>query len=94
MNCGLIVELDNVRFGHAGDAKEYTGFASERLDYFAIPFIGLFTTSPKQAIQELKKFQIPLPTIIPMHGILRSFSQFKSLVESEIPDVQCNVMEI
>ena len=93
MNYGLIVELNNIRFGHAGDAKEYTGFANERLDYFAIPFIGLFTTSPKQAIQELKKFQIPLPTIIPMHGILRSFSQFKKLVESEIPDVQCQIME-
>ena len=66
MNYGLIVELDNIRFGHAGDAKEYAGFANERLDYFAVPFIGLFTTSPKQAIQELKKFKTPLPTIIPI----------------------------
>ncbi len=93
LNTGLIVEVNDMRFGHAGDAKEYSGFAKERLDYFAVPFIGLFTTSPKQAVQELKKFQNPLPTIIPMHGILRSFSQFKNLVESEIPGVKCNVME-
>jgi L-ascorbate metabolism protein UlaG (beta-lactamase superfamily) len=91
INYGLIVELNNFRFAHAGDAIEYTGFSKERLDYFAIPIIGFFTTSPKQAINELKKFQSPLPRIIPMHGIVRSFSHFKKLVESEIPDTRCIV---
>ncbi len=93
MNYGLIVELDETRFGHAGDAVEFSGFANERLDYFAVPIIGLFTASPKQAINELKKFESPRPTIIPMHGYFRSLSKFKKLLESEIPNVGCTIME-
>jgi len=92
MNYGILVQLDNLRFGHAGDAREFSGFADERMDYFALPIGSVFTASPKQAVSELKKFRSPLPTIIPIHNLLRSLSRFKKRVESAIPDTRCKIM--
>ena len=93
MNLGVIVRADDFTFGHVGDAVQFEGFANAKLDVLAVPIFGGFTTSPKQAIDELKKFDKPLPTIIPMHWVLRNPSGFCKLLQREIPEAICVVPE-
>ncbi len=89
LNLGVIVRADNFTFGHVGDAVKFEGFAKAKLDVLAVPIFGGFTASPKQAIEELKKFKSPLPTIIPMHWVLRSPSGFCKRFKNEFPDATC-----
>lgn len=91
MNLGVIVRAGDLTFGHVGDAVQFEGFTKAKLDVLAVPILGGFTTSPKQAVDELKKFDTPLPTIIPMHWVLRSPSGFCKRFKSEFPDETCIV---
>ncbi|MHA2427851.1 MAG: MBL fold metallo-hydrolase [Candidatus Hermodarchaeia archaeon] len=91
MNLGVIVRADDFTFGHVGDAVQFEGFTKAKLDVLAVPIFGGFTASPKQAIEELKKFDRPLPTIIPMHWVLRSPSGFCKRFKTEFPDATCIV---
>ena len=93
INLGVIIRADDFTFGHVGDAVQFDGFATAKLDVLAVPIFGGFTASPKQAIEELKKFDTPLPTIIPMHWVLRSPSGFCKRFKTEFPDATCLVPE-
>lgn len=93
INLGVIARTDDFSFGHVGDAVRFDGFAKAKLDVLAVPIFGGFTTSPKQAIAELKKFDPPLPTIIPMHWVVRSPSGFCKRFKTEFPDTKCIVPE-
>ena len=93
INLGVIVRTDDFSFGHVGDAVQFDGFAKATLDVLAIPIFGGFTASPKKAIAELKTFDTPLPTIVPMHWVVRSPSGFCKRVKTEFPDATCIVPE-
>jgi len=91
VNLGVIVRTEDFAFGHVGDAVQFNGFASAKLDVLAIPISGGFTASPKQTIEELKKFDSPLPTIVPMHWVIRSPSGFCKQLKQQIPKASCIV---
>jgi L-ascorbate metabolism protein UlaG (beta-lactamase superfamily) len=93
MNLGVIIRTEDFAFGHVGDAVQFDGFAKTKLDVLAVPISGGFTASPKKAIEELKKFETPLPTIIPIHWVLRNPSGFCKRLLNAIPEVKCIVPE-
>jgi L-ascorbate metabolism protein UlaG (beta-lactamase superfamily) len=90
-NLGVIVQTENFAFGHVGDAVRFENFAKAKLDVLAVPIFGGFTASPKRAIEELKNFDQPLPTIVPMHWVFRSPTGFCKRLKREIPDTTCIV---
>jgi L-ascorbate metabolism protein UlaG (beta-lactamase superfamily) len=91
VNLGVIVRTDNFTFGHLGDAVRFSNFAKIKLDLLAVPIFGGFTASPKRVIEELKSFNSPLPTIVPMHWVFRNPKSFCERLKREIPDVTCIV---
>ncbi|MFX1510501.1 MAG: MBL fold metallo-hydrolase [Promethearchaeota archaeon] len=93
MNLGVIVRTDEFAFGHVGDAVRFGGFARAKLDVLAIPIFGGFTASPKRAIEELTKFDRPLPTIVPMHWVFRSPKGFCKHFKTEFPKAKCLIPE-
>jgi L-ascorbate metabolism protein UlaG (beta-lactamase superfamily) len=93
INLGVIVRTENFAFGHLGDAVRFSNFAQAKLDVLAVPIVGGFTASPKGAINELKIFDSPLPTIVPMHWVFRSPKGFCKRLNREIPDTNCIVPE-
>jgi len=90
-NLGVIVRNAGDSFGHVGDAITYGRFSSSGIETLAVPITGLFTTSPAQAILELKKFNPPLPTIVAMHWAFRNPKSFCRRLSVEFPDVKCIV---
>jgi L-ascorbate metabolism protein UlaG (beta-lactamase superfamily) len=90
-NTGIIVRADGYSFGHPGDAAEFSAFYGERLDMFAVPISGLFTTSPCGAIRELKKFSVPPRVIVAMHWLWRSPKGFCRRARKAFPDSACVV---
>jgi len=92
-NTGVIVRVGDKSFGHVGDTVTLKGFRDKRLDILAIPIAGGPTMSPKKAFQELKRFSVPLPRIIPMHWLFRSPNGFCKKVRESIEDISCSVMK-
>ncbi len=89
MNLGVIVRTLNFAFGHMGDAVRFNGFAQTKHDILAVPIAGGFTASPKRAVEELKHFEVPLPTVVPMHWLLRSPKGFCKRLTTEVPEARC-----
>ncbi len=93
LNIGVIVRNGEETFGHLGDTITYEGFSSTKVDTLAIPITGVVTTSPSQAIDELKKFEKPLPTIVVMHWVFRNPKSFCRKLSNEFPDAKCIIPE-
>jgi L-ascorbate metabolism protein UlaG (beta-lactamase superfamily) len=93
INIGVVVRNGEKSFGHLGDTITYEGFSSTKVDTLAVPITGVVTTSPSQAISELKKFEKPLPTIVVMHWVFRNPKSFCRRLLSEFPDAKCIVPE-
>ncbi len=89
MNLGIIVRTTDFAFGHLGDAVRFTEFAQTKFDILAVPIAGGFTASPKRVLEELKKFEVPLPTIVPMHPLWRSLNGFCKRMKTEFPGATC-----
>ena len=89
INLGIIVRTEGFAFGHVGDAVRFDGFAQTRLDVLAVPIVGGFTASPKRAVNELSKFNEPLPTIVPMHWMFRSPKGFCKRLKARLPQAHC-----
>lgn len=90
-NTGVIIETPSVIFGHAGDTVDYQGFVGEKMDLFALPISGIFTSSPKKALKELSVFQTPLPIIIPIHWLWRNPKRFCKKLCTIFPSSRCIV---
>ncbi|MFQ6126569.1 MAG: MBL fold metallo-hydrolase [Candidatus Heimdallarchaeota archaeon] len=90
-NTGVVVQTQGTSFGHTGDSVDFQGFSHESLDVFAIPIGGLFTASPKKALNELKSFSQPLPVVIPMHWLWRSPHRFCRKLRERYPKSHCIV---
>jgi len=91
LNIGVIVRNGDETFAHVGDTITFEGFSSARIDLLAIPITGVVTTSPNQAIDELKKFEKPLPTIVVMHWVFRNPKSFCRSLLREFSDAKCIV---
>jgi L-ascorbate metabolism protein UlaG (beta-lactamase superfamily) len=89
INLGIIVRTKNFAFGHVGDAVRFQGFATAHLDVIAVPIVGGFTASPKRAVNELAKFDEPLPIIVPMHWMYRSPKRFCKRLKKQLPQARC-----
>jgi hypothetical protein len=90
-NIGVLVSNGEDSFGHLGDAVSYEGFYSETVDTLAVPITGGVTTSPSKAVEELKKFDKPLPTVVVMHWVFRNPKGFCKMLRNVIPGVTCIV---
>lgn len=90
-NTGVVVQTQTVSFGHTGDSVDFQGFSQEPLDVFAIPIGGIFTASPKRALNELKSFSQPLPVVILMHWLWRSPHGFCKKFKARFPGRRCIV---
>ncbi|MDF1538346.1 MAG: MBL fold metallo-hydrolase [Candidatus Thorarchaeota archaeon] len=92
LNLGVIVRVGEHSFGHCGDTVTFQGFYDKKLDALAVPISGAVTASPKKALEELKKFQVRLPKIIPMHWLFRNPETFREKFMSRSETVSCSVM--
>jgi L-ascorbate metabolism protein UlaG (beta-lactamase superfamily) len=86
---GIIARTDGFAFGHCGDSVTLEGFGDKELDLFALPISGLVATSPKSAIEQLGKFNAPLPVIVPMHWLFRKPKSFCNSFQKRFPDGKC-----
>lgn len=91
INMGVIVSNTGDSFGHLGDTVTYEGFYHEKFDIIAVPITGFLTTSPEKAIDELKKFHKPLPTVVVMHWVFRNPHGFSKKLTKEMPEARCIV---
>ncbi|MBT4321266.1 MBL fold metallo-hydrolase [Candidatus Bathyarchaeota archaeon] len=91
LNIGVIVRNGDETFGHVGDTITFEGFISAMVDTIAVPITGILTTSPSQAITELKKFQPHPQTVVVMHWAFRNPKSFCRRLSVELPNVKCIV---
>lgn len=91
INLGVLVRNGEESFAHVGDTITFEGFKDKTLDVFAVPITGLLTTSPGQAINELKKFKTMPGLIVPMHWAIRNPRKFCERLSREMPDARCHV---
>ncbi len=91
VNIGVIVSNGEDSFGHLGDTVTYEGFYHEQMDTLAIPITGGVTTSPSKALNELAKFDKPLPNIVLMHWVFRNPKNFCKRFKTVFPDSRCIV---
>lgn len=91
VNMGVIVSNGGDSFGHLGDTVTYEGFYHEKMDTLAIPITGGVTTSPGKALEELAKFDQPLPNIVLMHWVFRNPKNFSKRFKNVFPDSKCVV---
>ncbi|MFX0053444.1 MAG: MBL fold metallo-hydrolase [Promethearchaeota archaeon] len=90
---GVIIKSDGFAFGHCGDSVDLERFGDKNLDLFALPISGLVATSPNSAIEQLAKFNTPLPTVVPMHWLFRRPKSFCKQFQYEFPDGKCIIPE-
>lgn len=91
LNLMVVVRNEGESFGHCGDSVTLEGFYTKKVDVLAIPILGLLTTSPRSAIEEVEKFEAPLPVVVPMHWILRSPQEFCKKFSERLPQAKCIV---
>lgn len=91
LNMMVAVRNGEDSFGHCGDTITLKGFYNAGLNVLAVPIIGLLTTSPSKAIEELKKFTKPLPVVVPMHWLVRSPNSFCESLSENLPSARCIV---
>ncbi|MFX1513459.1 MAG: MBL fold metallo-hydrolase [Promethearchaeota archaeon] len=92
-NIGIIVQNEDISFGHAGDSVDFQGFGKKHVDVFAVPIGGIFTASPKRVLIELQDFDLPIPTIIPMHWLFRRPRKFCEKLRKSFPESKCVIPE-
>lgn len=91
LNLGVVIRNGGDSFGHCGDAVDFNGFASTRLDTLAVPITGVLTASPARALSELKRFKRPLPVIVVMHWAFRDPHGFSERLSAMFPGARCIV---
>lgn len=90
-NLAVEIRVGDFSFAHCGDAVSFEGFPSSLVDVLAIPISGAFAASPKRALEMIMNLQEPLPTIVPMHWLMRSPKSFCKKLHDMKPDVNCVV---
>jgi len=90
-NLAVEVHIGDFTFAHCGDAVSFTGFPTSTVDVLAIPIGGAFTATPKKALDMILNLPDPLPTIVPMHWLLRSPEGFCKTLHNARPHVDCIV---
>jgi len=88
-NLAVEVRLREFAFAHCGDAVSFEGFPSSSVDILAIPISGTFAAGPKKALNMIKKLSEPLPTIVPMHWLMRSPKSFCKKLRESKPEITC-----
>lgn len=88
-NLAVEVHIGDFTFAHCGDAVSFTGFPTSTVDILAIPIGGTFAANPKKALDMILNLPNPLPTIVPMHWLLRSPEGFCQTLLNARPDVNC-----
>ncbi len=90
-NLAVEIHIGDFTFAHCGDAVSFDGFPSSAVDVLAIPIGGAFAASPKKALEMIVNLPEPLPTIIPMHWLMRSPKSFCRNLHNVRPGVNCVV---
>jgi L-ascorbate metabolism protein UlaG (beta-lactamase superfamily) len=91
MNSAVVLRIGEFSFAHCGDAISLEGFPPSTVDILAIPISGAFTLSPKKAVEIVMNLQKPLPTIVPMHWLIRNPKSFCKKLKDLRPNVNCIV---
>jgi L-ascorbate metabolism protein UlaG (beta-lactamase superfamily) len=90
-NLAVEVRIGEFVFAHCGDAVSFEGFPSSIVDVLAIPISGAFAASPKTALKMIMDLPEPLPTIVPMHWLIRNPKSFCKKLKDLRPNVNCIV---
>lgn len=90
-NLAVEIHIGGFTFAHCGDAVSFDGFPTSPVDVLAIPIGGAFAASPRKALDMIQKLPDPLPTIVPMHWLLRSPEGFCKKLHNARPHVNCIV---
>jgi len=91
LNSAVVLRIGGFSFAHCGDAVSFEGFPVSSVDLLAIPIGGAFAASPKKALDMIMNLQEPLPTIVPIHWLVRSPKSFCKKVKAMRPTVNCIV---
>lgn len=90
-NLAVEIQIGGFTLAHCGDAVSFEGFPPTSVDVLAIPIGGAFAASPKKALDMILNLPEPLPTIVPIHWLMRNPNSFcKKLFEAR-PDANCVV---
>lgn len=90
-NLAVEIRFGEFTFAHCGDAVSFGGFPSITVDVLAIPISGAFAASPKKALELVLNLPEPVPTIVPMHWLMRSPEAFCKRLRDAKPTVNCVV---
>ena len=90
-NLAVEIRIGDFAFAHCGDAVSFEGFPSTTVDVLAIPIGGAFAASPKKALEMILNLPEPIPTIVPVHWLMRSPEAFCKKLRDAKPDVNCVV---
>ena len=90
-NLSVEIHIGDFTFAHCGDAVSFDNFPSSNVDVLAIPIGGAFAASPKKALEMIMNLPDPLPTIVPMHWLMRSPESFCKKLSELRPGVNCVV---
>ncbi|MFW9786510.1 MAG: MBL fold metallo-hydrolase [Candidatus Thorarchaeota archaeon] len=90
-NLAVEVRIGGFVFAHCGDAVSFDGFPTTQVDVLAIPISGGFAAGPKTALEMIKNLVDPLPTVVPMHWLMRNPKSFCKNLRNIRPEVNCVV---
>jgi L-ascorbate metabolism protein UlaG (beta-lactamase superfamily) len=90
-NLAVEVHIGEFSFAHCGDAVSFEEFPSSPANILAIPISGAFAAGPKKVIEVIRNLPNPLPTVIPMHWLIRNPKSFCKKLRKELPQVNCIV---
>lgn len=90
-NLAVEIHIGDFIFAHCGDAVSFDNFPSSNVDVLALPIGGAFAASPKKALEMIMNLPDPLPTIVPMHWLMRSPESFCKKLSELRPGVNCVV---
>ncbi|MHA2179304.1 MAG: MBL fold metallo-hydrolase [Candidatus Thorarchaeota archaeon] len=88
-NLAVEIHVDDFTFAHCGDAVSFDDFPSSIVNVLAIPIGGAFAASPKRALEMIVNLPEPLPTIVPMHWLLRKPKSFCRKLSDARSNVNC-----
>ncbi len=91
LNSAVVLRVGEFSFAHCGDAVSLERFPSSPVDVLAIPISGAVNVSPKKALAIIVNLQDPLPTIVPMHWLMRNPKSFCKNLRNLKPNVNCIV---
>jgi L-ascorbate metabolism protein UlaG (beta-lactamase superfamily) len=89
LNLAVVARTGEFSFAHCGDAAVFEGFPSSAVDLLAVPISGGFAAGPGRALELVQSLSKPLPTIVPMHWLLRNPKSFFKKVTEAVPGVDC-----